>query len=670
LSSKPIAIRTFSLVAVHPDKALNNSNRSSAAAPRPKKKKGPLSRGWKVIRDSLFPRRKKVVSYAVWIKKFDTLGRRDRRAIKEHIARLSYHPRISVVMAGGQANERWLAEAIESLHAQLYDNWELCVAGAASSSNGAAKTLKKLAADPRIKWAPLSQNGDSAVAANSALELASGEFVALMDQDDSLAEHALYEAIAELNDHPHTDIIYSDEDCIDDKGLRSNPHFKTDWNPELFLSQNMLDHLAIFRKTLIDKIGGFRTGFEGAQNYDLALRASRETSSARIRHIPAILYHRRHVASGGSPSQANLQKTIEAARRARTQHLLAIGDGSTLEPHPLTKLYDRVRRSVPEPAPLVSLIVPTRNAAYLMRPCLDGILHRTDYKNFEIIIIDHESDEPETIELLREASLDPRVRIMPYQGEFNYSDMNNKAVALARGELIGLINNDIEVIGSDWLTEMVSLALRPENGAIGAKLLYPDGTVQHAGVVVGLGGGSGHIFVKAARDEPGYFGRLQLTSNISAVTAACLLVKKSIFQEVGGLNAVELKVAFNDVDLSLKIAARGYRNVWTPYALLTHHESPSRGFDHDDPVKFERNQREVSYMRAKWSEIWECEPFFNVNLSLRSPDFELAAPPRRVRPWNKPDTADSSAAPRQKNLGATRPLRSQQKWFAIGCRTC
>jgi GT2 family glycosyltransferase len=636
---------------------LDNLHKPSTPAARSKKKKSALSRGWKAVRDVFFPRRKKIVSYAAWIKKFDRLKRRDRRAIKQHIARLSYHPKISVVMTVRQPNKRWLAKTIESLHAQLYNNWELCIAVVASPTDGATKSLKKHAADPRIKWEPLDQNGDSAVATNSALELASGEFVALIEYNDSLAEHALYEAIVELNDHPDADIIYSDEDCIDDKGLRSNPNFKTDWNPELFLSQNMLDHLAVYRKTLIDKIGGFRTGFEGAQNYDLALRASRVTTPARIRHIPAILYHRR-LANGDS----HLQENVEAARRARTQHLLAIGDGSTLEPHPMTKLYDRVRRPVPAVAPLVSLIVPTRNAAYLMRPCLEGILHRTNYKNFEIIIIDHESDEPETIELLREASLDSRVRIMRYEGEFNYSDMNNKAVALARGELIGLINNDIEVIESDWLTEMVSLAVRPENGAIGAKLLYPDGSVQHAGVVVGLGGGAGHTFAKAPRDEPGYFWRLQLPSNMSAVTAACLLVKKSIFEEVGGLNATELKIAFNDVDLCLKIAARGYLNVWTPYALLTHHESPSRGFDHDDPVKHERNQREVSYICEMWGETLKRDPFYNVNLSIFSSIYELATPPRRTPPWNRQATADSLPAdvirPFSKSKTAAKPKQA------------
>ena len=278
--------------------------------------------------------------------------------------------------------------------------------------------------------------------------------------------------------------------------------------------------------------------------------------------------------------------------------------------------------------------MPTRNGAHLLRPCLDGMLHRTTYTNFEIIIIDHESDEPETVELLQEAARDPRVRIMPYPGQFNFSDMNNKAVALARGELIGLVDNDIDVIDKEWLTEMVSLAARPEYGAVGAKLLYPDGAVQHAGVALGVGGVAGHFFLNAPRDASGYVWRLQLTSNVSAVTAACLLVKKSIFEEVGGLNAVDLKVAFNDVDLSLKIAARGYLNVWTPYALLCHHESPSRGSD-ADPVNAARFQREVHYMQETWGEALQHDPFYNVNFSLSSANCELAKQPRRVRPWNR-----------------------------------
>jgi GT2 family glycosyltransferase len=617
------------------DKFSKHSDKTASA--RPKKKKSPLSRGWKAIRDNFFSYRKKTVYektfYESWIENYDTLATHDCQAIKKHIARLSYRPKISVIMAVREPNEPWFGEAIESLRTQLYENWELCVAIVASPWDGDMK--KHSAGDRRIKWKRIAENRNIAIATNSALDLACGEFVVLMNQDDILPQHALYELVVELNEHLDADIIYSDEDRIDGEGRRSNPHFKTDWNPELFLSQNILDHLGVYRKTLIDKIGGLRDGFEGAQNYDLALRASRETTSARIRHIPAILYHARDPANDESFSRQHLLKCVEAARRAKSEHLLAVGDGSTVEPHPASGLYDRVRRQVPEPEPLVSLIVPTRNAAYLLRPCLDGIFHRTNYKNFEIIIIDHESDEQETIDLLKEAARDRRVRIMSYQGEFNYSDMNNKAVALARGELIGFINNDIEVIDPDWLTEMVSLAARPENGVVGAKLLYPDGRVQHAGMIIGVGIGACHFLPKADRDEPGYFWRLQLTSNISAVTGACLLVKKSIFVEVGGLNAEKLKVTFNDVDLSLKIAARGYLNVWTPYALLYHHESPSRGLDQVDPVKAERSRREILYMRETWGEVLNCDPFYNVNFSLANPNCELAEPPRRIRHWNR-----------------------------------
>jgi glycosyltransferase involved in cell wall biosynthesis len=620
------------------DKSSEGSDKNSAAGALTKNKKGLLSRSWKAVRDRLLPRKKKKVGFAGWVEKYDTLSKRDRKAIRRHLASLGYHPKISVVMPAYQSNEQWFREAIDSVRAQLYQNWELCVADDASPSNGVEKILKRYAAkDSRIKWTRRAENGHISAATNSALRLAEGEFVALMDHDDILPEHALYEVVVELNEHPDADLIYSDEDKIDERRRRFGPYFKTDWNPERFLGQNIFSHLGVYRRSIIEKVGGMREGMEGSQDYDLALRASRETVRSRIRHIPAILYHwRRPTEENTSFSQRQLEKCVDAARRAKIDHLRALGEDATVEPAPELENYcDRIRRKVPEPAPLVSLIVPTKNAAHLLRPCLDGLLHRTDYANFEIIVIDHESDEQETIALLQEAARDPRVRVMPYQGEFNYSDMNNKAVALARGELIGLVNNDIDVIAPDWLTEMVSLAIRPENGAVGAKLLYPDGRVQHAGVIVGLGGGAGHIFATAQGNEPGYFGCLQLTSNFTAVTGACLVVRKSLFQEVGGLNAVDLKVAFNDVDLCLKIAARGYLNVWTPHALLYHHESPSRGLDHEDPVKNARSQREVAYVRSQWGQVLDNDPFFNPNFSVFSRYCELAAPPRRIRPWIK-----------------------------------
>jgi GT2 family glycosyltransferase len=285
---------------------------------------------------------------------------------------------------------------------------------------------------------------------------------------------------------------------------------------------------------------------------------------------------------------------------------------------------------------LVSLIVPTRNRADLLGPCLDGLMNKTAYQPIEIIVVDHQSDEARTLALLKRVSADPRVRIMRYEGSFNFSAMNNRAVELARGELVALVNNDIEVIAPDWLTEMVALAAQPEAGAVGAKLLYPNGRVQHAGVGLGIGGVAGHLFCGVAADQAGYFGRLQLASNVSAVTAACLVVKRSVYLEVGGLNELDLRVAFNDVDFCLKLREKGYRNVWTPFATLVHHESPSRGRD-TTPEKAARFRSEIDWMTKTWGDALTQDPYLNPNISLNSATFDLAFPPRRVRRWRGAD---------------------------------
>jgi glycosyltransferase involved in cell wall biosynthesis len=572
-------------------------------------------------------------SYKKWIEFYDTLTSEDRRAIQDHIRALRYQPLISIVMPAYNTPEKCLREAIESVRAQLYTNWELCVADDASASPTVSAVLQEFAnLDPRVKWVRRPLNGHISEASNSALQLATGEFVALMDHDDLLAETALYEIVVELNAHPDADLIYSDEDRINDDGKRHSPYFKTDWNPELFLGQNLINHLGVYRRSLVGKVGGFRKGFEGSQDYDLALRIICATSDDKIRHIPAILYHWRGGSVTASFSENQLQRCIAAARSAKAEFLAARGETAVVLENPFVPFWDRVRRPVPSPAPLVSLIVPTRNRHDLLGPCLDGLLGRTDYHPIEVIIIDHESDDPETISLLAKWRSDTRVRIMNYKGAFNYSDMNNKAVAQARGDIIGLINNDIDVINPDWLSEMVSLAVLPNNGAVGAKLLYPNDLVQHAGVALGIGGIAGHPHLSAMRPDTGYFGRLALTSNVSAVTAACLVVRKALFEEVGGLDAVNLPVAFNDVDLCLKIKAKGYRNVWTPFALLYHHESPSRGSD-GDPDKAARARREIEFMRCKWGYEINRDPYFNLNLSLQSPSFHLAFPPRRQKPW-------------------------------------
>jgi glycosyltransferase involved in cell wall biosynthesis/SAM-dependent methyltransferase len=587
------------------------------------------------------------VSYREWVRHYDTLSDADRDAIAAHLKRLDYQPLISVVMPAYETPEAIFREAVDSIRAQLYTNWELCVIDDASPSPTVGAVLAEYAAlDSRIKWKRRAQNGHISAASNTALELASGEFVALMDHDDVIPPHALYEMVAELNAHRDADILYSDEDKIDEYGRRYGPYFKTDWNPELFLGQNFINHLGVYRRSLVASVGGFRLGFEGSQDYDLTLRCVRATSPDKIRHIPAILYHWRKEAGGASFSDRNVERCVAAARKAKNEYLVAIGDAGHVVANPSLSYWERAIRPTPTPAPLVSLIVPTRNRADLLRPCLDGLMTQTSYQSIEIIVIDHQSDEPETLALLKRVSADPRVRITRYEGAFNYSAMNNRAVALARGELIGLINNDIEIIAPDWLSEMVGLALVPGAGAVGAKLLYPDGRLQHAGVGLGVGasGVAGHFYPHGDPDMVGYHGRLQLTSNVSAVTAACLIVKKAIFLEVGGLNETHLTVAFNDVDFCLKVREAGYRNVWTPHATLIHHESLSRGRD-DTPITAPRFRREVEWMLKTWGYTLTKDPYLNPNLSLETGNFDLAFPPRRVKPWRAAAPFETSSSP-------------------------
>jgi len=572
-------------------------------------------------------------TYADWVRQYDTISSEDRRAMSESLIGLTHKPLISIVMPVYSPEDEAFRQAIESVRDQTYSNWELCAADDASPNASTGAILAEYAAlDQRIKWVRLSENSHISAASNGGLGIASGEFIVLMDHDDLLAPHALYEIIKEINAHPYADIIYSDEDKIDENGTRTEPYFKTDWNPELFLAHNMINHFGAYRRALIEAVGGFRIGFEGSQDYDLALRCVAATRSDRIRHIPAVLYHWRRTSKGLEFSKLCLDSCIVSARKAKSEYLDSVGDPGHIVANPKIEHWDRVVRPVPSPAPLVSLIVPTRNRADLLGPCLDGLMNRTSYESIEIIVIDHQSDDPDTVALLERASQDPRVRIMPFKGEFNYSAMNNRAVEIARGEIVGFINNDIDVLTPEWLTEMVALAMRPQAGAVGAKLLYPNGRVQHAGVGIGIGGVAGHLFCNADPEDIGYYGRLQQVSNISAVTGACMVVSKSAFQSVGGFNETDLRVALNDVDLCLKLRKKGLLNVWTPFAVLIHHESPSRGLD-TKPEHQARFRREFEWMQKTWGRFLNDDPYLNPNLSLDDGFFNLAFPPRRKRPW-------------------------------------
>jgi O-antigen biosynthesis protein len=572
--------------------------------------------------------------YDKWVRKFDTLSESDRDGIRAHINDLEYRPLISVIMPIYETPEWALREAIDSIRNQLYPRWELCIADDASRALHVSEVLRQAAAqDSRIKWVRRENNGHISAASNTALSLATGEFVALMDHDDVLPQRALYEVVVALNKDPSLDIIFSDEDKIDAKGRRSEPYFKTDWNIDLLLGHNMISHLGVYRRSLLQRVGGFREGFEGSQDHDLALRCADATVPARICHIPSVLYHWRRNYGDVSFSERQPAECSDAALRAISDHLKRRRETGEVKPHPVLPQWSRVIRLIPDPAPLVSLIVLTRDRAALLGACIDGLLNRTSYPNMEVLIVDHASKMPATFELLEKLELDSRVRIVPYTGTFNHSAINNMAVTRAKGSIIGLISDDIDVINSDWLSEMVSLAILDGVGAIGAKLIYPNDRVQHGGTVLGVGGVAHHFNHSRSRWATGYFGRNLLTSSVSAVAGACLIVKKSVFDEVGGLNEVDLPVAFNDVDFCLRLKKRGYRNIWTPHAELHRNESTSRGAEHT-PEELARFGNETQYMLATWGPELEHDPFYNDNFSTEMKrGFELAYPPRRKNSW-------------------------------------
>jgi len=564
--------------------------------------------------------------YAEWIRRYDTIDNMARKRILDNINGWPVKPKISIILPVYDPPPNLLNEAIESIRNQLYPEWELCIADDASKNNGVRKLLEKHAnSDHRIRAVFRPRNGHISAASNSAVAMASGDYLALFDHDDLLPEHALYEIARAILDHPDAGIIYSDEDKIDLAGRRHDPYFKCDWNPQLFLSQNMICHLGVFRASLVRDAGGFRNGFEGSQDYDLALRCSEHLDHSQIVHIPRILYHwRSHPASTASSSR-NKPYALENGRKAIAEHLARRGISGKVELLDFS-MY-RVRYDLPEKEPLVSLLIPTRNGLHVLGKCIDSILEKTSYPNYEILIIDNGSDDAGTLSYFDSLSSNKRIRVVRDERPFNYSALNNSAVNLARGELIGLINNDVEVISGDWLTEMVSLALQPGTGAVGARLWYPNDTLQHGGVILGIGGVAGHSPMLLRRDDPGYFGRARILQNLSAVTAACLVVLKSSYQQVGGLNETDLAIAFNDVDFCLRLREAGYRNIWTPYAELYHQESASRGRE-DNPEKQARFLNETHYMMRQWKEHLLRDPAYNPNLALDHHNFGLAWPPR------------------------------------------
>ena len=578
--------------------------------------------------------------YATWIDYYDALSAEDRRRIRALARELPHRPLISVVMPVYNTPEKWLAKAIDSVRRQLYPFWELCIADDCSPKAHVREVLARYERlDPRIKVCYREKNGHISAASNSALALATGEFVALLDHDDELAIHALYAVALELQDHPESDLLYSDEDKMDEEGKRFSPYFKPQWNPDLLLGQNFISHLGVYRREVLKTAGGFRVGYEGCQDWDLALRIVEQIPASHIRHIPRILYHWRAIEGSTARAVEEKDYIVEASRRVLEGHCERTGKDTEILP--VRGSHFRVRYRLPAPPPLVSIIIPTHNQPRLLRQGIEALRAKTTYPNYEILVVDNRSDDPAALAYLEDLQHRGEARVLRYPQPFNYSAINNFAVEQAGGELVCLMNNDMEVITPDWLEEMASQALRPGIGAVGAILYYPDDTIQHAGVVLGLGGVAGHLFSRMPRETDGYFNRARLVQNFTAVTAACLVVRRSAYREVGGLNEA-LKVAFNDVDFCLKLHVSGRRNLWTPHAEFYHHESASRGME-DTTEKHQRFVSEVEYMRAHWHEIIADDPAYNLNLGTDNGECRLASPPRlpllRNHALPEPETA-------------------------------
>ncbi len=519
------------------------------------------------------------------------------------IAALSVQPTISILLAVRDPHLPWLEESITSVLAQFYPGWELWLGDVNSSASTRSVLEQYQDRDARIKIVPFPFSTDAARVLNRALALATGEFISLLAQHDTLAPHALYEVVRCVQNN-QGDLLYSDEDTIDARGQRSAPFCKPDWSPDLCLSSRYACRFGVYHKPVVEAVGGFRSAYGESMDYDLLLRCSER--SERIIHVPRILYHKRRASL---PSQQLLNLTHVSAKQAVSDALDRREEVVTVEDGPAVCTF-RVRRRVLG-SPLVSIIIPTRDRLSLLRRCLRSIEARTAYRHYEILVIDNGSRELGTLSYL--ASL-------PYQviqdtGPFNFARLNNQAATLVRGEHLLFLNNDVEVITPEWLEALLEHSQRPQVGAVGAQLLYADGTIQHAGIVLGVRGVAGHAHKYLPAKNEGYFAFPYLIRNYSAVTAACLMIRKAVYEEVGGMDE-HLAVTFNDVDLCLRLRERGYLVVYTPYARLYHHESRSRWYQ---PPRAE----EVQYLLDRWGALLARDPYYNPHLTLEREDFSF-----------------------------------------------
>lgn len=541
--------------------------------------------------------------YNEWLKNYETV---------EQPVELNYRPLISILIPTYNIGTKYLSQCLDSVLNQTYDHFEICIADDCSTNQETISTLKYYQnKDARIKVVYRKENGHISKATNSALEIAQGEFIGLLDNDDLLAPNALYEVVKAINEDNTIDMLYSDEDKLDLNGKRCEPNFKPDFSPDTLLSLNYICHFTVIKKELVDKVGGFEIGLEGAQDYDLFLKV---TEIARnIKHISKILYHWRMIPGSTSMDISNKDYATDKGKIALENALKRRNIKGIVHKDKLSTYY-YIEYIYDEPK--VSVIIPTKDHAEITRNCLQSIYEKTDYKNFEILLVNNNSEEKETFDLFDsfKAKYD-NFKVIDAIMPFNYSKINNLAIQQSDAEVIVLLNNDTEIITPQWLSIMVGYARQKHIGAVGAKLLYPDMTVQHGGVIIGLGGVASHAYIGENRDFPGMFGRLRVPYNYAAVTAACLVIEKSKLLEVGCLEE-DLMVAYNDIDLNLKLLEKGYYNIVLPQVELIHYESKSRGLD-TEGEKYKRFMKEEVYMHNKWEKYILNDPFYNNNFTKK-----------------------------------------------------
>ena len=534
--------------------------------------------------------------------------------------KFDYSPLISIAVPAYQTPVEFLRQMIESLIVQTYSNWELCIVNASPDNEEMQKVLAEYSAgDSRVRFCNLKENLGIAENTNRAFAMTKGEFVGLLDHDDLLAPNALYEIVKILQDHPQADALYTDEDKVTTElDEHFQPHLKPDFNLDLLRSNNYICHFFVVRKSIVEKAGGFRKEFDGAQDYDFIFRCTEK--AGEVLHVPEILYHWRTHKASTADNPASKMYAFEAGKRAIEAHLERTGTKGEVS-HTQDLGFYRVKYPV-QGKPLVSVIIPNKDEKETLQTCLEMLEKNTGYQNFEIIIVENNSTTDEIFRYYKELSGNRKIHLLRWGKEFNYSAINNFAVAHAKGEYLLFLNNDVKSINPDWLEEMLGVCQRPEVGGVGAKLIYPDNTIQHAGCVIGMGGIAGHMFVDMPADRTGYLHKASLLQDMSAVTAACLLMKKEVFEQAGGFTE-ELAVAFNDVDLCLKVRKNGYLIVYDPYGKLYHMESKTRGAE-DSKEKVRRFQTEIEYMRCHWIDILKNgDPCYNKNLSLTKWNYSL-----------------------------------------------